>query len=163
LQGISAGPNVANGLEARYGNSLWVQGVGGPYTAGLAENFLPAGTSRAAIDEAKRLFTMANQKCPNAAVVAGGYSQGTAVMSNAISELSSTIKNQIKGVVLFGYTKNLQNLGRIPNFDTDKTEIYCNVSDAVCWGTLFIAPAHFLYTTDSTVNAPIFLISRIGA
>ncbi|KAL2127482.1 hypothetical protein VTI74DRAFT_10674 [Chaetomium olivicolor] len=161
--GISAGPNVANGLAARYGSSLWVQGVGGPYTAGLAENFLPAGTSRAAIDEAKRMFNMANQKCPNAAIVAGGYSQGTAVMSNSISELSSTVRDQIKGVVLFGYTKNLQNGGRIPNFPSDRTEVYCNVSDAVCWGTLFIMPAHFLYTTDSAVDAPRYLISKIGA
>lgn len=138
-----------------------MQGVGGPYGATLADNFLPAGTSRAAIDEAKRLFTMANQKCPNAAIVAGGYSQGTAVMSNSISELPASIKDQIKGVVLFGYTKNLQNGRRIPNFPTDKTEIYCNLSDAVCWGNLFILPAHFLYTTEASIAAPRWLIQRI--
>jgi cutinase len=159
--GASAGPNVANGLEARYPNSVWVQGVGGPYDASLSANFLPAGTTRAAIDETKRLFTLANTKCPSAAVVAGGYSQGTAVMSNAISELSSSIQNQIKGVVLFGYTKNTQNLGRIPNFPRDKTEIYCNVSDAVCWGTLFLAPAHFLYGTESSIAAPLWLSRQI--
>jgi cutinase len=50
-----------------------VQGVGGPYDASLSANFLPAGTSREAIDEAKRMFQMANTKCPNARVVAGGY------------------------------------------------------------------------------------------
>lgn len=138
-----------------------MQGVGGPYSAGLAENFLPAGTSRGAIDEAKRLFTMANAKCPDAAIVAGGYSQGTAVMSNSISELPSNIQNQIKGVVLFGYTKNLQNARRIPNFPTSKTEIYCNISDAVCWGNLFILPAHFLYTVDSSIAAPRWLIQQI--
>jgi cutinase len=162
-KGTSAGPNVATGLQTTYPNNVWVQGVGGPYTAGLAENFLPAGTSRAAIDEAKRLFTMANQKCPNSAIVAGGYSQGTAVMSNSVSELSATIRDQIKGVVLFGYTKNLQNSGKIPNFPAEKTEVYCNVSDAVCYGTLFIAPARFLYTTDSTVAAPRWLAGKIGA
>jgi cutinase len=161
--GISAGPNVASGLERDFRNDIWVQGVGGPYSAGLAENFLPAGTSRGAIDEAKRMFTMANTKCPNAAVVAGGYSQGTAVMSNSLSELSGAVQDQVKGVVLFGYTKNLQNVGRIPNYPRDRTEVYCNVSDAVCWGTLFIAPAHFLYTTDSSIAAPRFLKGRIGA
>ncbi|KAK4156588.1 cutinase-like protein [Chaetomidium leptoderma] len=160
--GISAGPNVASGLESSYRNNLWVQGVGGPYAAGLAENFLPAGTTRGAIDEAKRLFAMANQKCPNSAVVAGGYSQGTAVMSNAVSELSAAVREQVKGVVLFGYTKNLQNGGRIPNYPSDRTEVYCNVSDAVCWGTLFIAPAHFLYTTDASISAPRFLSGKIG-
>lgn len=61
-------------------------------------------------------------------------SQGTAVMASSISTLSSTIQNQIKGVVLFGYTKNLQNLGRIPNFPSSKLSVYCDVADAVCYG-----------------------------
>ncbi|KAH6693613.1 cutinase-like protein [Plectosphaerella plurivora] len=160
--GLSAGPNVASGLESEYRNNVWVQGVGGPYGATLADNFLPAGTSRASIEEAKRLFNLASSKCPNAAIVAGGYSQGTAVMSGAVSELSSTVQNKIRGVVLFGYTKNLQNLRRIPNFPSSKTEIYCNLSDAVCWGNLFILPAHFLYTTDASVTAPRWLIRQIG-
>ncbi|KAH0431932.1 cutinase [Colletotrichum camelliae] len=161
--GISAGPIVADALERIYGaNDVWVQGVGGPYLADLASNFLPSGTSSAAINEAKRLFTLANTKCPNAAIVSGGYSQGTAVMAGSISGLSTTIKNQIKGVVLFGYTKNLQNLGRIPNFESSKTEVYCDIADAVCYGTLFILPAHFLYQTDAAIAAPRFLQARIG-
>ncbi|KAK1519735.1 cutinase [Colletotrichum costaricense] len=161
--GISAGPIVGDALKSRYGSSqVWVQGVGGPYSADLASNFLPEGTSTVAINEAKRLFTLANTKCPNSAVVAGGYSQGTAVMASSISALSSTIQNQIKGVVLFGYTKNLQNLGRIPNFPSSKLSVYCDVADAVCYGTLFILPAHFLYQTDAAVAAPIFLAGRIG-
>ncbi|KAK1672202.1 cutinase [Colletotrichum godetiae] len=161
--GISAGPIVGNALKSRYGSSqVWVQGVGGPYSADLASNFLPEGTSTVAINEAKRLFTLANTKCPNSAVVAGGYSQGTAVMASSISTLSSTIQNQIKGVVLFGYTKNLQNLGRIPNFPSSKLSVYCDVADAVCYGTLFILPAHFLYQTDAAVAAPVFLAARIG-
>ncbi|KAK3905157.1 cutinase [Staphylotrichum tortipilum] len=161
--GSSAGPNVASGLSTSYPGSLWVQGVGGPYTAGLAENFLPAGTSQSAIDEAKRLFTLAATKCPSAAIVAGGYSQGTAVMSNSISQLPANVQEKIKGVVLFGYTKNVQNGGKIPNFSSDKTKVYCNLSDAVCYGTLFIAPAHFLYTADSMVSAPAWLKGKIGA
>ncbi|TDZ13928.1 Cutinase [Colletotrichum spinosum] len=160
--GISAGPALASALKTRYPRNVWVQGVGGPYSADLASNFLPEGTSRVAVNEAKRLFTLANTKCPNSAVVAGGYSQGTAVMASSISELSATIQNQIKGVVLFGYTKNLQNLGRIPNFPSSKTEVYCSAADAVCFGTLFILPAHFLYQTDAAVSAPRFLAARIG-
>jgi len=161
--GLTVGPSVATGLETSFRNSVWVQGVGGPYGATLGDNFLPAGTSRAATDEAKRLFNMANQKCPNAAIVAGGYSQGAAVMSTSVSQLSSTVQNQVKGVVLFGYTKNLQNGGRIPNFPTDKTEIYCNVSDAVCWGSLFILPAHLLYTSEAAIDAPRWLTQKINA
>ncbi|KAM5342174.1 hypothetical protein ACJ41O_015205 [Fusarium nematophilum] len=160
--GISAGPNVAGGLEREYGDDIWVQGVGGPYDATLVANILPAGTTKEAIDEAKRLFALANQKCPQAAVVAGGYSQGSAVMSNALSQVSSTIKDQVKGVVLFGYTKNKQNGGRIPDFPTDKTEIYCNDGDSVCEGGLFILPAHFFYIIDSSVDAPRYLIGKIN-
>lgn len=138
--------------------------MGGPYRAGLADNALPAGTTRAAINEAKRLFQLANSKCPDAAVVAGGYSQGTAVMSNAISELAGTpTQEQIKGVVLFGYTKNLQNRGRIPNYPTDRTKVFCNLGDLVCAGTLIVAPSHFLYTTESLGEAPRFLKSQINA
>ncbi|KAL2140130.1 hypothetical protein VTI28DRAFT_4212 [Corynascus sepedonium] len=162
--GISAGPNVASVLESSYRNDIWVQGVGGPYRAGLADNALPAGTTQAAINEAKRLFQLANSKCPDAAVVAGGYSQGTAVMSNAISELAGTpTQEQIKGVVLFGYTKNLQNRGRIPNYSTDRTKVFCNIGDLVCAGTLIVAPSHFLYTTESLGEAPRFLKSQIDA
>ncbi|KAK0761957.1 hypothetical protein N5P37_004757 [Trichoderma harzianum] len=161
--GASAGPAVANALEGHYGASqVWVQGVGDPYTADLASNFLPGGTSQAAINEAKRLFNEANQKCPNSAIVAGGYSQGTAVMSGSISGLSSTVQNQIKGVVLFGYTQNFQNGGGIPNFPSSKLDVFCAATDAVCYGTLFILPAHFLYIDEAADEAPDFLINRIG-
>lgn len=90
------------------------------------------------------------------------YSQGTAVMSNTVGALPAAVQAQIKGVVLFGYTKNAQNRGRIPNFPTDKTAIYCGATDAVCSGSLFILPAHFLYVDDAMGAAPDFLIEKIG-
>lgn len=161
--GISAGPTVVRELEDEYGaTGVWIQGVGGPYTAGLAENALPAGTSAAAIREAQRLFNLAASKCPRTPVVAGGYSQGTAVMSNAIPGLSAAVQDQVKGVVLFGYTKNLQNLGRIPGFSTTKTRVYCASTDLVCYGTLIVGLGHFLYSDEAANEAPRFLISQIG-
>ncbi|PNH56110.1 hypothetical protein VD0003_g1577 [Verticillium dahliae] len=166
--GITAGPTLASALTREYGSAgIWIQGVGGPYGAELSPNFLPSGTDRASINEAKRLFTLANTKCPNTPVVTGGYRdvvvpKGTAVVGNALSELSSAVQNQVKGAVVFGYTKNLQNLGRIPNFPTAKTEIYCAISDAVCWGTLFILPAHFSYNADAAGAAPRFLVRQIA-
>ncbi|KAG9191835.1 cutinase [Alternaria panax] len=162
--GTLVGPFTGNALKSAYGASnVWVQGVGGPYTAGLAENTLPAGTSQAAIREAQRLFNLAASKCPNTPITAGGYSQGAAVMSNAITGLSAAVQNQIKGVVLFGYTKNLQNGGRIPNFPTSKTAIYCETGDLVCTGTLVITPAHLLYSDEAAVQAPIFLRAQIAS
>jgi hypothetical protein len=52
-------------------------------------------------------------------------SQGTAVMAGSIKSISSDISNQIKGVVLFGYTQNAQNNGGIPNFPASKTLVFC--------------------------------------
>lgn len=89
-------------------------------------------------------------------------SQGTAVMSGSISGLSSTVRDQIKGVVLFGYTQNFQNDGGIPNFPSSKLDVFCAATDAVCYGTLFILPAHFLYIDEAADEAPDFLINRIG-
>lgn len=43
----------------------------------------------------------------------------------------STIPNQVAGAVLFGYTKNEQNGGRIPDYPTDKTAMFCNDEAAV--------------------------------
>ncbi|KAI0595841.1 cutinase [Biscogniauxia sp. FL1348] len=161
--GLSAGPILAAMLELYYGpSSVWVQGVGGPYKADLPSNFLPNGTSLVAINEAKRLFTLANATCPDTPVVAGGYSQGTAVIAGAVSALDSATQGQIKGVVLFGYTRNKQNHGGIPGFPDDLTEVYCLPLDAVCEGTLFILPSHFMYGVAAAIDAPGFLADRIG-
>lgn len=105
---------------------------------------------------------MANEKCPDASVVAGGYSQGTAVMAGSIGELDDKVKEQIKGVVLFGYTKNQQNREQIPDYPTDRTKIFCNTGDAVCRGSLSVLPAHFRYFQDARGEAPQFLISQVG-
>jgi len=73
-QGSTAGPAVADALISHYGASnIWIQGVGGPYTAELESNFNTGDTSAAAIGEATRLFTEAYTKCPSSDVVAGGY------------------------------------------------------------------------------------------
>lgn len=52
---------------------IWIQGVGGPYTADLLANLLPEGTNAASINEAKRLFQMSHAKCPDTPVVTAGY------------------------------------------------------------------------------------------
>jgi cutinase len=83
-------------------------------------------------------------------------------MSNAIPGLSAAVQNQIKGVVLFGYTKNMQNGGRIPGFPTSKTRVYCAAGDLVCTGTLIITPAHLSYSDEAAAQAPAFLRSQIG-
>ncbi|KAK3984899.1 cutinase-domain-containing protein [Cladorrhinum sp. PSN332] len=158
------GPSIGDALEDRFGASnVWVQGVGGAYTADLLDNVLPDGTTSAAITEMKNLFILANARCPSAKIVAGGYSQGAALAAASIRDSSAAIREQIKGVVLFGYTKNLQNLGRIPDYPRDRTEVYCAVGDLVCSGSLVVTAAHLTYGDEARNEAPRFLIARINA
>nr|RBQ90672.1 hypothetical protein FVER53263_12346 [Fusarium verticillioides] len=147
--GITVGPILAEAMQLAI-PGIWIQGVGGPYTADLAPNFLPEGTTDASIDEAKRLFQMAYDN------------QGTVVVGYALSELQSAVQNQVVGAALFGYTKNEQLGGRIPNYPTDKTKIFCLPTDLVCDGTLFILPAHFLYGADAAGPGPEFLVGQIN-
>ncbi|KAI7162060.1 hypothetical protein KC331_g8152 [Hortaea werneckii] len=148
--GGSVGPPTCNGLKREYGSSrVACQGVGGPYDATLGANVLPEGTTSAAYNEAIRLFTLANTN------------QGAAVMVASIRRLSTTIKNQIAGVVLYGNTRNAQENGKIPNFPTDRVETICALTDGVCYGTLTVTAGHLSYG-DDVGDAVDFLSDRIG-
>jgi cutinase len=109
------------------------------------------------------LFNLANTKCPSAKIVAGGYSQGAALAAASIEDLTTSVRNKVVGTVLFGYTKNLQNLGRIPNYPRERTEVFCNVGDLVCTGSLIVAAPHLAYQSDASGPAPQFLIQRVAA
>jgi len=68
------GDTIAKYLESKLGAAnVWIQGVGGAYSAGLLENLLPEGTTTGAINEMKALLTRANTLCPKAKIVASGY------------------------------------------------------------------------------------------
>jgi cutinase len=67
------GPATCNGLKKDYPGKVICQGVGQPYSAGIADNVSVAGTSQAAIGEATKMFTLADTKCPKSIIVFGGY------------------------------------------------------------------------------------------
>jgi cutinase len=73
------------------------------------------------------------------------------------------VREQVKGVVLFGYTKNLQNKKGIPSLPNDRLKVFCNPGDMVCTGTLILTAAHFTYQTSAAGPAPQFLEEKIGA
>ncbi|KAM0344775.1 hypothetical protein ACHAPU_007149 [Fusarium lateritium] len=157
------GPRVATALESRYGTGVWIQGVGGAYRATLGDNALPRGTSTAAIREMIALFNLASTKCPSAKIVSGGYSQGAALAAASIEDLTSAVRAKVVGTILFGYTKNLQNLGRIPNYPAERTKVFCNVGDLVCTGSLVVAAPHLAYQSAASGPGPEFLIQRVDA
>lgn len=65
--------------------------------------------------------------------------------------------------VLFGYTQNQQNRGGVPNYPSDRLEVFCAFGDLVCDGTLTITAAHLSYSDEAAGEAPRFLASKIGA
>lgn len=67
------GPEVCSSLSSKLGGKSGCQGVGGEYTAGLAENFSPQNTAPQDVQAAVDVFNKCNTKCPDANIVAGGY------------------------------------------------------------------------------------------
>ncbi|KAI6839334.1 hypothetical protein KC340_g12193 [Hortaea werneckii] len=168
--GETVGPATCNALKKKYGdNEVACQGVGGAYTAGLAQNALPDGTTQGALNEAKKMFNDAHSKCPNTIITAGGYSQGAAVMTGSVGELDDDVKSTVAGVVLYGDTRNKQENGGskeplppemiasptltsplfpVPGYPKDKVKVYCAATDGVCGGALLVTAGHLTYMDD---------------
>ncbi|KAK8036640.1 cutinase [Apiospora phragmitis] len=150
--GTVCGPQTCSGLKSRMDGDVICQGVGSQdgYAADLPSNFLPKNTNSGAIDGAVKLIEQATAQCPGSNILLAGYSQGSAVMTNAIQALDATTQSMVKGVVMYGFTRNAQDKGQVPGFPTDQTKVFCAAGDLVCLNTLTITPAHLTYG----VNAP---------
>jgi cutinase len=84
-------------------------------------------------------------------------------MMNAVSKLPDGVRNKVLGVVLFGYTKNGQTKGSIPNYPKDRVMVLCSSGDGVCGGQLLVTAGHFSYMGDgSGPKATNFLLSAIN-
>jgi len=160
--GSTVGPPTCDGLKKAYNDDVACQGVGGAYKASVGSNALPGGTTAASYNEAISIFEDAAQKCPDTIIVAAGYSQGAAVMVNAVSKLDPSVQERVAGVVLYGNTRNKQENGKIPNFPPEKAKTYCNASDGVCGGALLVTAGHLTYTRD-VKEAVSYLQTQISA
>lgn len=123
---------------------------------------MPKNTDDQSIAAATKIMNMANTKCPNSTMLIGGYSQGTAVMDNAIQGLPAQMQSKIAGVVLFGYTRNAQDKAQIPGYPKAQTKIFCAPGDLVCDNTLTITAAHLTYAANAD-EASTFLASMVQA
>jgi cutinase len=73
------------------------------------------------------------------------------------------LKNKVLGVVLFGYTKNGQTSGSIPNYPKNRLMVICRSDDGVCGGALLVTIGHFGYLMDgSGTKATNFLAEKIN-
>lgn len=150
--GESVGPLIENKLKDYYNGDFAMQGV--TYDAGLTPNFLPGGSSSKSIGIMQDLLEQVIEKCPGAKIATGGYSQGTALVTRSIPLLSASQQKRIGAVVLFGDTQYQQTSGgNIEGVPSDRVKIFCNKTDAVCKGTLFILPSHLDYFGSVTPAA----------
>jgi cutinase len=125
---------------------------------------MPKGTSDTSIKAAVESLTQAREKCPSSIIVFEGYSQGAALMHNAIPALSPQVRESLTAGVLFGDTKNKQSGGKIPDWPEDKLSIFCAKDDGVCWGGLQVNAGHVSYLGSGAVDkAAEFLEMKIDA
>lgn len=88
-------------------------------------------------------------------------SQGSAVIDYAIQEVKHEVRNKIKAVALFGYSRNIQDRGGIPGYPQDRTKVYCAPGDVVCDDILLVLPPHYTYSVYAK-DASDFLASKVN-
>lgn len=123
---------------------------------------MPKNTDDTSIAAGAKIINLAATQCPDTTIVVGGYSQGSAVVDNAIQGLDAATQARIAGVVLFGFTRNAQDNAQIPGYPKSQTKIFCAVGDLVCNDTLTITAAHLTYAANAPEAAQ-FLASMVSA
>jgi cutinase len=146
-------------LKAKYKNLITIPV---PYAASLMTNVNTARTDAASIKKGIEAFNTAGKKCQ--VILAGGYSQGAAVMHNVVganTPLDPSIRKRIVGVALFGDTRNKQDKGHILNFPEDRSKVWCNPNDGVCGGSLVVNMGHMSYGTGTIKEATSWLDGQV--
>lgn len=147
-QGTVVGPQTCAAIKDNLGaDQVACQGIGTEdgYAAALAPNFQPKNTDDQSIQAALDIMNLAMTQCPDTTVVMGGYSQGSAVVDNAIQEMPAAQQAKVAGVVVWGFTRAEQDNLQIPGYPVAQTKVFCAQGDLVCNDTLTITAAHLSY------------------
>lgn len=147
-QGTVVGPQTCAAIKDNLSaDQVACQGIGTEdgYAAALAPNFQPKNTDDQSIQAAVDMVNLAATQCPQTTIVMGGYSQGSAVVDNAIQELPADQKSMVAGVVVWGFTRAEQDNLQIPGYPVAQTKVFCAQGDLVCNDTLTITAAHLTY------------------
>lgn len=148
FQGTIVGPQTCAALKDNLGaDQVACQGIGTDdgYAAALPPNFQPKNTDDESIKAALDVVNLAATQCPETTIVMGGYSQGSAVVSNAIQEMPAAQQAMVAGVVVWGFTRAAQDDRQIPGYPVAQTKVFCAPGDLVCNNTLTITAAHLSY------------------
>jgi cutinase len=131
------------------------------YAASLGTNGSEQRTDQASINKGIEAFKQASG-CKQ--IIAGGYSQGAAVMHNTLGKagLDTATKEKVVGVALFGDTRNKQDKSHIPNFPESKSKVWCNANDGVCGGGLNVNAGHLSYSGSQINEAAKWLAGKVA-
>lgn len=147
-QGTVVGPQTCAAIKDNLGaDQVACQGIGTEdgYAAALAPNFQPQNTDDQSIKAALDIVNLATTQCPQSTIVMGGYSQGSAVVDNAIQQMPAATQSKVAGVVVWGFTRAEQDNLQIPGYPVAQTKVFCAQGDLVCNNTLTITAAHLSY------------------
>ncbi|EKM82449.1 hypothetical protein AGABI1DRAFT_117924 [Agaricus bisporus var. burnettii JB137-S8] len=144
LIGTVVGPPFASALRiALGGRSLNFVGV--DYDADIA-GFLVGGDPEGARTMARDVTSFANS-CPDTAIVMSGYSQGAQVTHLAAEQLSSSVRERVNAVVVFGDPKNGDGF---PGVLDDRSITFCAFGDNICDGGVLVLLPHLSYGRPET-------------
>ncbi|KAJ0122021.1 cutinase-2 [Diaporthe amygdali] len=146
--GTVVGPQTCAAIKQNLGaDQVACQGIGTEdgYAAALPPNFQAKNTDDQSINAALKIVNLATTQCPDTTIVMGGYSQGSAVVDNAIQQMPAATQAKVAGVVVWGFTRAEQDNLQIPGYPQAQTKVFCATGDLVCNNTLTITAAHLSY------------------
>jgi len=162
--GMLIGGPLCTALKRIEGAKVSCEGVSTQdgYPAAMGDNGKPKGTCDQCITGAVNVFNKLAKKCPNAKFLFMGYSQGGALMSNAIPLLPDDVRARVVGGVLYGSTR-----GTIAKYPKENWMSICAGSDGVCSSrgtTPGSSGSHLSYSSNGDIERGAkFLAERISA